>query len=1273
MSMKRRRRTSRILTMSVVGAAAIATFAQPAQASPPTLPNVSTGIGAGDTTTPQSTTVTLITGDAVSVTTIDGKSSVSPLPSSQESQVLQTVTAPDGDVYAYPAGAMRGIVSGLLDRELFNVTALAEYGYDDASTDVLPVIVQYESSARIDSLASTTDALPATHDATPLPAVNASGVDVDKDEAASFFDSLGVEAGKQRRHLAARQISRVLLDGKVHVALEQSVPQIGAPDAWAAGYDGTGVTVGVLDTGVDPSHPDLVGHITSSRSFIEAEPEVTDGHGHGTHVASTIAGSGAASDGRLKGVAPGADLMVGKVLDAGGSGPYTSILDGMTWAAEGGADVVSMSLGGRASSAHDILSDAVDALSDKTGALFVIAAGNDGGYGESTLGSPGTADSALTVGAVDKQDDLAPFSSRGPRVEDLAIKPEITAPGVNIVAGRANGTSMGTVVDEHYTTASGTSMATPHVAAAAAILKQEHPKMTGPQLKDALVSTAQNHPGYSVYEQGAGRVDLTAATTGKVFASAKADFGKIFEPDGGPSVSKTRTVTYTNDGATDVTLDLALNLDRGLPVADGEVSLSDTSVTVPAGGSESVTITVESGVGELGRHNGYLTATADGVDLTTSVGYVRSAPEYELSVKGIGRDGEMPYITNIAIFSSETGNPTYVTGGTDRTLPGGSGDTFTTNLPKGRYIVQAYVATGKGHYAIEAADLYANPDVDVTKDVELVVDARTAQVPSVTVPDEKRDLERSYESTMVANTRADGRLASMGTSGPTGYSTWTAGIVAAPGNAGEGSAELVSQRGYRDPLATAKVIGRDGRRLDIREDVNLPRSDGTRTLEAVSVGAGTDADYTDVDVAGKLAVIVSEDDSQDALVKRAADHGATAVLFTRTTDGYVGAVTNGDSIPAYAATAASGRYLFDEMAKGPVRITLTTREESRFTYQIPASWKGKALPEKPSFKAAKRDFAKIDSRYHSDGVTALGGATNGVAKVGVGGLNTPVELVMLGHQRDEYVYATPELHYQKVVNNNAGMVATMRTYSPGKTYQEEWFKGPLHTGRAFNPCQFCRTPTAVYNGTRIWGDSDPTHFSGGWGFTTIKERFYRDGVQYPHPYTDLYVPESATYRFEVDRTRESGPGTSHSSQVNTAFTYESHAPKGPESPECAKAETTAEACSVPTMIFIGYDAPVSLTNQAPADRQFSFELSTPRPYGYVGDAKIAGATVSVSYDDGETWTEAKVKLGGDGVSKVSYRHPKLAETNGFASLKVEVWDDAGSRTTETITRAYGLV
>ncbi|MFD0522089.1 S8 family serine peptidase [Paractinoplanes durhamensis] len=487
------------------------------------------------------TTITLITGDKVivrpGVITVQGPNG---------EQIGAHITTVGPDTYVYPDSAMPYVGTGRLDKRLFNVTYLLREGYADSAADRLPVILGYRNAA-----ARRADALPAAAtEVRALPSIESRAVRTDRAKAKDFWTSLTGAAGTTD---FTDGIDKVWLDGRVHAALADSVAQIGAPSVWAGGNTGAGVDVAVLDTGVDAEHPDLAGQIESTASFVPGE-DVTDRHGHGTHVAATIAGTGAASGGTERGVAPGADLEIGKVLDNGGSGYDSWIIAGMEWAArDRKATVVSMSLGGAPTDGTDPLSEAVNELSAETGALFVIAAGNSGPT-DTTVGTPGAADAALTVGAVDADDHLADFSSRGPRLIDSALKPEITAPGVGILAARSQFAIEG---EGLYQTMSGTSMATPHVAGAAALLAAQHAGWTGGQLKDALISTAKETPDYGPYDAGSGRLDIAATTTATIFATGTAYLG--IHPLDEPSGPVTQPITYTNTGLNAVDLDLALN------------------------------------------------------------------------------------------------------------------------------------------------------------------------------------------------------------------------------------------------------------------------------------------------------------------------------------------------------------------------------------------------------------------------------------------------------------------------------------------------------------------------------------------------------------------------------------------------------------------------------------------------------------------------------------------------------------------------------------------
>lgn len=392
------------------------------------------------------TKVTLVTGDVVSyLPNAKGGApqvEVAPAPRGGGRSVSFTHLREGDAFYVFPSDARGLIGAGRLERGLFDVTYLVKNGFADDASKELPLIVQYPKSVRDAKVLSTkTDALPATATPKALPAVSSAAVKVTKKQAARFWASVDSPnpAGRAAAPTLDAGVSKIWLDHRTKALLDKSVPQIGAPEAWKAGYDGTGVTVAVLDTGIDDTHPDLTGKVRDSKSFIDGEV-VKDGHGHGTHVASTIVGSGAASGGKYKGVAPGAELIVGKILANNGYGADSAIIAGMQWAAQSGAKIISISVGGMVTDGNDPLSQAVNELSAQYGALFVIAAGNSGGFQQ--VNAPGAADAALTVAAVDKQDQMASFSSRGPRRGDYGLKPDIAAPGVDITAAKADGTAL---------------------------------------------------------------------------------------------------------------------------------------------------------------------------------------------------------------------------------------------------------------------------------------------------------------------------------------------------------------------------------------------------------------------------------------------------------------------------------------------------------------------------------------------------------------------------------------------------------------------------------------------------------------------------------------------------------------------------------------------------------------------------------------------------------------------------------------------------------------
>ncbi|MEU0386073.1 S8 family peptidase [Streptomyces chartreusis] len=665
--------------------------------------------------------VTLITGDRV---VLDAKGRVIGLERAKGREDIPVqVRKLDGHTLVIPADAARLVATGKLDQRLFDVTELNKSATRKAQKKGLKVIVGYQGSAAA-TKADVRDAGRLSH---ALKSVNADAVQTAQEDAPELWDA--VTNGDK----TASGIAHVWLDGVRKASLDKSVPQIGAPKAWAAGYDGKGVKIAVLDTGVDATHPDLKGQVIDAKNFTTS-PDTSDKVGHGTHVASIAAGTGAKSGGKYKGVAPGAKILNGKVLDDGGFGSDSEVLAGIEWAAAQGADVVNMSLGGGDTPAIDPLEAAVNKLSEEKGILFAIAAGNEGDFGEQTIGSPGSAAAALTVGAVDDKDVLADFSSRGPGL-DGALKPDVTAPGVDITAASAPGNQIATEVGEKpagYMTISGTSMATPHVAGAAAILKQQHPEWKYPELKGALTGSTKGGK-YTPFQQGSGRIQVDKAIKQSVIADpASVSFGVQQWPhtDDKPV---TKELTYRNLGTKDVTLKLASTATdpKGKAAPAGFFKLGATSVTVPAGGKATVPFTVNTKLGGTldGAYSSYVTATGGGQTVRTAAAVQREVESYDVKLKFLDRDGKPAknYSADLAAVSGLGQGKFY--------SPYDADGTVTTRVPKGGYVLNTNVYVGDDPEKFQGADWLAQPKLNVTKNTTVTLDARKAKPVDITVPD----------------------------------------------------------------------------------------------------------------------------------------------------------------------------------------------------------------------------------------------------------------------------------------------------------------------------------------------------------------------------------------------------------------------------------------------------------------------------------------------------------------------------------------------------------
>ena len=1188
------KRLTRALAGVLIGAGSVAGFPPGPAAATPAAP-----APARAATPPAAQAITLVTGDLVQLAPAgEGRVAATVRPGPGRERMSFTTTETKDGIRVVPRDAVPLIADGRVDAELFDVQHLVDEGYGDAASPTLPLIVQSSPGARALSAAPGTD----------LPSLGAVAVRADKNALADFWRT---QAGAGTGSRTA-PTGKIWLDGKVEPVLDRSTAQIGAPDAWKAGLDGAGVKVAVLDTGADQTHPDLSGRVLEARDFSGSNTGTTDHFGHGTHVAATVAGSGAGANGTRKGVAPGARLLIGKVLDDSGSGYESGIIAGMEWAAGAGAKVVNMSLGGGATDGTDPMSAAVDEISAATGTLFVVAAGNEGQ--DYTVGTPGAAPSALTVGAVDRDDRMAEFSSRGPRFGDEGLKPEITAPGVGIVAARAEGTAMGDPVDALYTAANGTSMATPHVAGAAAIIAQQHPDWTGAQIKNELVSTARTQADTSVYAQGAGRVDLTRATTQQVHATGVADFG-LRALDETPARVE-RTVTYTNTGAAPVTLTLSKTV--------AAVSLSATTVTVPAGGTADVTLTFDIATATPGQFSGWLTATGPGdVKATTAIGGTLDKERHLVTFKAVNRAGQPAAVPVLQVFGDEHRYDilNYLMTGQEKTFQVGAGD----------YLVDATIQDGDR--SDEQDNLITIPELRVDHDLTVVLDARTAKPIRIDTP--KPAEQQTVESYYVHRVTGAGRSI---INGFMNFSTIQKINVTPTAKLRAGSYEFSSRWQLVAPLAQATIPGVAGE-LDVNPVVTSPMYDGTRRFDLVRGLGGK--------VRGKAVVI--EADNQEDASQAAADAGAALALVVVPADrsAWQPWEPSGPRLPIPTALVPNddGQRILARAAKPGASISLTLTPNSPYLYDVFQVTRNQVPAAGIVHKVTAANSHRVTASYPDNGgLDWIKEQRFGWRPAQEYSWNDTYRQVRTPSVREEWV-SIGDTVWQHQVHHEfswvsfggsllGGIEEDPVSYAKAGTSSETWNKPVV---RPATPTGYTNTREGNTLKLRVasYVDSSDTHRLVEATPTTLS----RNGAEIAtlnHGWQDVPVPAgTATYKLAMTTKRlgMDAADWQYGTSTATEWTFKSGA-----------------AGTLP-LLQIGYDAPVTPTG-----------VTTKLPH--LLGVKVPNARqvkVETSADEGRTWRTA-LTIGSTVV---------VPAGKGTVSLRVTASDRSGNSVTQTVIRAYG--
>jgi subtilisin family serine protease len=1233
----------------------------------------------------RSTTVTLVTGDRVTMATAPGGHrtyTVDAAPRDGGVPVTFSTFGTGRDYYVIPSDAMAYIAAGSVDRTLFDVPELVRQGATSTSGPP-PVIIEYRGDPTGPTLTRRAADLPGSYPAATLESIDGAALDPARHGGPALWSGL-TDATTTSGRLGAG-VRRIWLDATTTETLDHSVPQIGAPDVWAAGYDGSGVTVAILDTGIDPTHPDLEDKVIAGQDFTGAGTTV-DGNGHGTHVASIVAGSGAASGGQYRGVAPGASLMVGKVLDDGGNGQLSWAIDGMEWAAHNDADVVNLSLGAGATDGTDPGSQAVDALSAETGTLFVIASGND--YRDAAVSTPGAATAALTVGAVDDNDALAAFSNRGPRLGDAAVKPNITAPGVGIVAARAAGTSLGNPVDDRYTELSGTSMATPHVAASAALLAQIHPEWTGEQLKAALTSTAT--PGdYTVFQQGAGRVDVARAFEQGVYADATLDFGRLDDPATQP-VDRTLTYRNTTDQPVDLTLTASGRGWDGQDVPADAIELSANAITAPADGTATIDLTIDPTRLDSGVYGGVVTATgAGGIAVRIPWSLYESVASHAVTVTDRDRDGG-PADPGLPVFLVKV-DPGVVTNDPFREWVSmqwtdGAGQATFKAAP-GVYDVYSQITT----WDVDATEttLAIASEVPIDGDTDVTLDARDARTRNPRVG-ESVNLLSAY--LQVIRKTPDGRTFIPGLLLEES-SEWVIHATPTP-QPTLGSVESIAKFTYGSELATVETTGPHP--LAVHPDYwpfyAGPTLAGTRRLPIMFAGAG---EPSALEAArDKLALVRIEIPDGEPfrasyawleaqrISEAAAAAGAAGVLFYIDAPGAIGQNFQSQPLLQIGLSRADGERLRQQIATRPgVELVVEGRRTPRDIYHLRYGTEGYPDTDRPF--VSDRQLATIPARYQATGPDQSGGLVWFAFSPAMSDSSDILVPYWAGAAWTEHAasFGVPvrwlrEAHFA-AVNLRAWSVLRPGDRLPPET----WFDAPVHYGAmevgAPYPttlrCTFCRQGDRLVVGQyRLDGDDD--HYEFAW-YAPPQWRLFHGDEEIPAQGSSwrwfAIPPGQGTYRLQMTYTQPGEPTLAP--RIETEWVFGSSVPSAgqlPASYECPF-QTSPEPCAFQRLIQLRYDLGLDLFGTAPAGDRHTFEIRAGSLSGSVERPTVTRLDVAYSIDDGQTWHPADVENAGPGRFRVAVRHPAGTE-GGFVTLRVHATNTLGDEVTQTLDRAYRL-
>ncbi|MFB2642838.1 S8 family serine peptidase [Shewanella bicestrii] len=1217
---------------------------------------------------------TLITGEVVTaVARADGSLGGIRLLGENGAEVITSLFQNQNGQYLITPKAQKWVESHTVDIELFNISKLHAAGYDDASTDKLPVIIEYRDGTLAGSAVPNPIEGATLTDEIEL--IDSAAFGISKQQAAKVWETLSTDDA----------VKSVWLDAVVHAHkdttsginalanLTPTVPLTGAYGNLAKAFNGQGVTVAVLDTGYDVQHGDLAGQVVQSKDFTYSSNGVDDLNGHGTHTAATIAGTGVESNGRWAGMAPGAKLLVGKVLTNSGSGSTSGILSGMQWAVAQGADVVSMSLGGSGTSCTGPLVDMVEALSDK--ALFVVSAGNS--FTRETVGIPGCAPSALTVGAVDRDNHTASFSSRGPSPDGHSAKPDIASQGVDVVSAASGG--FGATA---YRALSGTSMSAPHVSGGAAIVMQARPELTPRQVKEVLTSSVVPTDAH-VLEQGAGPMDVNRAVGQSIIAPPNMELGSFaYDQDIGLTE---KTISLRNLSDKDISLKLKMSLigeDGKTRMPATLAGLGVNSINVPANGSAEIPVWIDSSValrsGAYGTITGRIEGTTTGKSnerVTVPISFWIQPPQVNLSFSVTDMRGKAASSPSKVYLMNEEDD-----WGQAVTLRNGQAS---LSVPEGNYTIVANIMTYDNDSTtsglVESATQMAVLDRKVSQDTQIEFDARNAEKLEFKASKPLAPQGYAFGFTYALDDNKVAKLAAMELAPDyvKDIYTWSQGHD-------DRFRSFVTTRAFAPETV---LTMQNGEVLDYNKQGLALSFDGKGSAEVVPVGdAGYSTDWTQFDLTGRIALIGNPNYLTSYMVANALKYGAIGVIFYRPGQHgrYKGTISGTPRIPAVGISSEQGEALLAQIEAGNniVSWSGTAAERTPYAYSINHITDGRINGGQVVLQEQK--MQRIRASYHSQNDqrpiwTDMMAMTNSTGEFYSTGSS---QMVMTPVVRDEYYTATSKNMWTNIVmpgiqlSTDGGYFDGPRMMTEGTVETTSWLKGPKAGSLLTNGGAIANRDTNTIDLSIVrFGDAAGHDGTGGYnsqslyGLKVNGQSTYLDSGVFTLPDTNAQV------ELEV-RSYARGVGNSSPVKDNLGSFYQGIYQFSTDSSKQGRQAVLTPKLDIPVAIdnTLAAGVPVEVKLSAVMDGAAQVDLSdVTLQYGYGQECSLAAISVSiycpVSAKFAESaWKTAEVKwVNGEWGATI----PNDSTAGNFVHLRVQM-SDGSSEAKQTMMRVYML-